>query len=45
MMSANKSVSVAFNGNVVVSGSESGIGTSGIGGTIGISVGSYLGKK
>ena len=29
---------------MVVSGSESGIGTSGSGGTIGISVGSYLGK-
>ena len=45
ILSANKSVSVASNGNMVVSGSESGIGTSGIGGTIGISVGSYLGKK
>ena len=45
ILSANKSVSVASNGNMVVSGSESGIGTSGIGGTIGISVGSYLGKQ
>ena len=45
ILSANKSVSVASNGNRVVSGSESGIGTSGIGGAIGISVGSYLGKQ
>ena len=45
ILSANKSVSVASNGNRVVSGSESGIGTSGIGGVIGISVGSYLGKQ
>ena len=44
ILSANKNASLASNGNVVVSNSESGIGTSGIGGSAGISIGSYLGK-
>ncbi len=44
MMSANKSASFSSNGNRVISNSVSNIGTSGIGGTAGISIGSYLGK-
>lgn len=44
MMSANKSASFSSNGNRVISNSVSSIGTSGIGGTAGISIGSYLGK-
>ncbi len=43
-LSANKNASIASNGNMVVSNSESSIGTSGIGGSAGISIGSYLGK-
>ena len=44
ILSANKNASIASNGNMVVSNSESSIGTSGIGGSAGISIGSYLGK-
>ena len=44
MISAGKSVSLSPNGNMVVSDSVSNVGTSGIGGSLGISIGSYLGK-
>lgn len=44
IMGANKNVSLAANGNQVVSDSEVNVGTSAVGGSVGISIGSYLGK-
>ncbi len=44
IIGANKNVSLAANGNQVVSDSEVNVGTSAVGGSMGISIGSYLGK-